>query len=85
MLLLVVCLFIRYKIVNMIAHELEKSERTEDIVIKDDVTFSTMLLPDFILKGLNSAGFKKPSPIQLTAIPLARCGLGMLSDRKCTA
>lgn len=62
----------------MVAHDLENKERTEDIAIEDGVTFSTMLLPDFILKGLNSAGFKKPSPIQLAAIPLARCGLGIL-------
>ncbi|CAH1399522.1 unnamed protein product [Nezara viridula] len=66
----------------MVAHDIEKKERTEDIAIEDGVTFSTMLLPDFILKGLNSAGFKKPSPIQLAAIPLARCGLDLIVQAK---
>ncbi|XP_014290252.1 probable ATP-dependent RNA helicase DDX20 [Halyomorpha halys] len=66
----------------MVAHALGNKERTEDIAIEDGVTFSTMLLPNFILNGLNSAGFKKPSPIQLAAIPLARCGLDLIVQAK---
>lgn len=60
----------------MIAHDIESKERTEDVQIEESVTFDTMLLPEFILQGLAAVGFKKPSPVQLVAIPRARLGLG---------
>lgn len=50
--------------------------RTDDIKIDLDITFSKFLLSDHVLSALSSAGFKKPSPIQLKGVPLARCGLG---------
>lgn len=59
-----------------VAHDIDEKERTEDVKIDESINFNTMLLPMHILKGLNNAGFKKPSPIQLAAIPRARCGLG---------
>ena len=51
--------------------------RTEDVVIIDGVDFPGLLLPKDILNGLKCCGFERPSPIQLKAIPLGRCGLGM--------
>lgn len=61
-----------------IAHELGSKPRTRDVLLLEgeDLDFSSMLLPQSILQGLHSAGFMKPSPIQLKAIPLARCGFG---------
>ena len=58
------------------AHDLKCNQRTDDIRIDDDVNFDGLLLTDAVLKGLKSAGFVRPSPIQLKAIPLGRCGLG---------
>lgn len=66
-----------------LAHDLEEKSRTEDVLVVQDVVFQSMLLPDFILRGLEKAGFKKPSPVQLSAIPLARCGLGGLIIINC--
>lgn len=60
----------------MYGHDVDQRTRTKDVQVEENVSFATMLLPDFVVKGLQSAGFKRPSPIQLSAIPLARCGLG---------
>ena len=51
------------------------------IDIRDDAeedvgSFSTLMLPDVLVQGLSDSGFTTPSPIQLHAIPLARCGGG---------
>ena len=59
-----------------VAHNLKEKPRTGDVLINENVTFDGLLLSDSILKGLKSAGFERPSPIQLKAIPLGRCGLG---------
>jgi len=61
-----------------IAHDINKKQRTSDIKIEEDITFFQMKLPRDILDGLMSAGFQKPSPIQLKAIPLGRYGFGNL-------
>lgn len=61
-----------------IAHDTSKKQRTSDVKIAEDVTFFQMRLPREILDGLMSAGFQKPSPIQLKAIPLGRCGFGII-------
>lgn len=50
--------------------------RTKDIELDENVSFSDLLLSKPILDGLKSAGFFKPSPIQLKAIPLGKMGLG---------
>lgn len=63
------------------AHEFDSKPRTEDVHIQEDVDFRAMLLPDSILEGLYSCGFRRPSPIQLRAIPLARCGFGMFNTK----
>ncbi|EFN61889.1 Probable ATP-dependent RNA helicase DDX20 [Camponotus floridanus] len=57
-----------------VAHDLSKVPRTKDVKIQEDVMFLQMGLPENILDGLTVAGFQRPSPIQLKAIPLGRCG-----------
>ncbi|XP_075224261.1 uncharacterized protein LOC142326049 [Lycorma delicatula] len=67
-----------------IAHELGSKPRTKDVLLPEgeDLDFSSMLLPQTILQGLDLAGFVKPSPIQLKAIPLARCGFDLIVQAK---
>lgn len=62
-----------------IAHDLSKIPRTEDVKVQEDVIFCQMGLPQDILDGLIAAGFQRPSPIQLKAIPLGRCGFGIFN------
>lgn len=64
------------KMAQYSAHDLSKAPRTRDVKIQEDVIFFQMGLPDDILDGLTTAGFQRPSPIQLKAIPLGRCGFG---------
>ncbi|XP_078454722.1 putative ATP-dependent RNA helicase DDX20 [Lampetra planeri] len=45
-------------------------------------SFSALLLSGRVLAGLSAAGFRAPSPIQLKAIPLARCGLDLVVQAK---
>uniref|UniRef100_A0A146M3V2 RNA helicase n=2 Tax=Lygus hesperus TaxID=30085 RepID=A0A146M3V2_LYGHE len=63
-------------------HDIESSIRTKDVQIDEDVNFSSMLLPEWVLKGLLKAGFKRPSPIQLAAVPLGRCGFDLVVQAK---
>jgi len=60
-----------------IAHNIEGKKRTNDIKLDCDIVFSSMMLSGHVLKGLNKNGFFKPSPVQLKAIPLGICGLGI--------
>lgn len=57
---------------------MEKVEkiRTKDIEPDENVSFSDLMLSQQVLDGLKNAGFFKPSPIQLKAIPLGKLGLG---------
>lgn len=64
------------------AHDITQQKRTLDVLIEEDIHFRDMLLSDSTLKGLEAAGFKKPSPIQRKAIPLGRCGFGKLIPRR---
>ncbi|XP_076622916.1 uncharacterized protein LOC143342678 [Colletes latitarsis] len=64
------------------AHDIYKKPRTEDIKIQEDVTFFQMGVSQKILDGLAFCGFQKPSPIQLKAIPLGRCGLDLIMRAK---
>lgn len=59
-----------------IAHKYDEKERTEDVEIDENISFDKMMLSDYVLKGLTKNGFINPSPVQLKAIPLGRCGLG---------
>lgn len=61
---------------RQIAHVLEDKPRTQDVFINEDIDFTGMLLSELTLKGLYKSGFRKPSPIQLKAVPLGRCGFG---------
>lgn len=60
------------------AHSLLKKKRTSDVLSSENanVDFASLMLSPPVEKGLTSAGFERPSPIQLKAIPLGRCGLG---------
>ncbi|XP_041347800.1 probable ATP-dependent RNA helicase DDX20 [Gigantopelta aegis] len=65
-----------------IAHTVIETQRTSDILISENVDFAGLLLSDYVIKGLKNAGFQKPSPIQLKAIPLGRCGLDLVVQAK---
>lgn len=62
--------------VRKAAHDIEARKRTEDVILSEGIDFGSLLLSQPVLDGLSAAGFQKPSPIQLKAIPLGRCGLG---------
>ncbi|KAG8225172.1 hypothetical protein J437_LFUL006697 [Ladona fulva] len=64
-----------------LAHDLSR-ERTDDVRIREEIDFPGMLLPEKILNGLSSNGFLKPSPIQLKALPLGRCGFDLILQAK---
>ncbi|XP_005097858.1 uncharacterized protein LOC101848815 [Aplysia californica] len=65
-----------------VAHRLKEKERTHDVLITESVDFAGLLLSKPVLEGLNNAGFEMPSPIQLKAIPLGRCGLDLIVQAK---
>ena len=65
-----------------IMHDLKA--RTKDIFINEKIHFKDLQLSPSVLQGLTSSGFTKPSPIQLKAIPLGRCGLGSTILFTCT-
>lgn len=58
------------------AHTWDVTPRTDDVHIDENVTFAGLLLSEPVLRGLKQAGFDRPSPIQIKAIPLGRCGFG---------
>lgn len=70
-----------------LAHNLNDSSRwrSEDVALSDSnrqTTFEQLQLSRDVLNGLKSAGFIRPSPIQLQAIPLGRCGLDLIVQSK---
>ncbi|XP_064088050.1 probable ATP-dependent RNA helicase DDX20 [Macrobrachium nipponense] len=64
------------------AHIIDDRERTVDIQTEENVDFRSMYLSEHVLNGLKATGFERPSPIQLAAIPLGRCGLDMVVQAK---
>lgn len=62
---------------HQLAHNLDEKSRTTDVEIDKSIPFSKMLLSENVEKGLEQNGFVYPSPIQLRAIPLGRCKLGL--------
>lgn len=52
-------------------------KRTED-VDSGVSSFEEMLLPPHITSALYAAGFRRPSPVQHQAIPLARLGADLV-------
>ncbi|KAF3426970.1 hypothetical protein E2986_04234 [Frieseomelitta varia] len=67
---------------HIIAHDIDKKPRTKDVKIQEDITFFQMGFSQNILDGLSVCGFQKPSPIQLKAIPLGRCGFDLIIRAK---
>ncbi|KPP61100.1 hypothetical protein Z043_120843, partial [Scleropages formosus] len=61
--------------VRRTAHDVDARVRTGDVLSAEAVDFGSLLLSGPVLEGLRAAGFQRPSPIQLKAIPLGRCGL----------
>ncbi|KAK2841203.1 hypothetical protein Q7C36_012782 [Tachysurus vachellii] len=64
------------------AHEIDVRTRTDDVLSSGGVEFSSLLLSKAVLEGLAASGFQRPSPIQLKAIPLGRCGLDLIIQAK---
>ncbi|KAJ8944247.1 hypothetical protein NQ318_013658 [Aromia moschata] len=58
------------------------SNRTKDVITEGNVTFESLLLNGDVLKGLEQSGFRKPSPIQVKAIPIGRCGFDIIVRSK---
>ena len=56
--------------------------RTIDITLDQNVEFSELLLSESMQKGLQDAGFVKPSPIQLKAIPIGLMGTDLIAQAK---
>ncbi|NXX83353.1 DDX20 helicase, partial [Urocolius indicus] len=57
--------------------------RTRDVLIPGGPSdFGSLLLSAPVLAGLEAAGFHRPSPVQLKAIPLGRCGLDLIVQAK---
>lgn len=65
-----------------LAHCLDFKERTADVAVEANVNFRGLFLSSPVIKGLEDSGFVKPSPIQLEAIPLGRCGLDLIVQAK---
>ncbi|XP_027716169.1 probable ATP-dependent RNA helicase DDX20 [Vombatus ursinus] len=56
--------------------------RTGDVLLAEPADFGSLLLSRPVLEGLRAAGFERPSPVQLKAIPLGRCGLDLIVQAK---
>ncbi|NXJ11501.1 DDX20 helicase, partial [Odontophorus gujanensis] len=57
--------------------------RTRDVLLPGGpADFGSLLLSPPVLAGLEAAGFHRPSPVQLKAIPLGRCGLDLIVQAK---
>ncbi|XP_054994736.1 probable ATP-dependent RNA helicase DDX20 isoform X3 [Sorex araneus] len=56
--------------------------RTGDVLLAEPADFASLLLSRPVLDGLREAGFERPSPVQLKAIPLGRCGLDLIVQAK---
>lgn len=65
-----------------VAHKFGEKARTGDVISGESVDFASLLLSAPVLHGLQNAGFERPSPIQLKAIPLGRCGLDLIVQAK---
>ncbi|KAH1003981.1 hypothetical protein HUJ04_003806 [Dendroctonus ponderosae] len=67
---------------DKLAHSLSSKERSRDVLLNENIYFSSLILPAEILKALTDAGFEKPSPIQVKALPIGRCGLDIIVKSK---
>lgn len=68
----------------MIAHDLSNGTRSCDVQTTSNKTtdFDSFLLTPLVLNGLTECGFVRPSPIQVEAIPLAKCGIDLVCQAK---
>ncbi|KAI9312376.1 P-loop containing nucleoside triphosphate hydrolase protein [Dichotomocladium elegans] len=57
-------------------------KRSRDVRIDEDVDFESLVANKSLLKGLLHAGYDRPSPIQLQAIPLGRLGSDLIAQAK---
>lgn len=64
------------------AHIINEKQRTEDILADIATDFESLLLSPKVIEGLRHAGFIQPSPIQLQAIPYAKCGVDLICQAK---
>ncbi|KAG5837718.1 hypothetical protein ANANG_G00215530 [Anguilla anguilla] len=64
------------------AHDIQTRRRTDDVLLSEGIDFASLLLSQSVQDGLIASGFQKPSPIQLKAIPLGRCGLDLIIQAK---
>ncbi|KAM6168277.1 putative ATP-dependent RNA helicase DDX20 [Erethizon dorsatum] len=65
------------------AHDLGSPRtRTGDVLLAEPADFESLLLSRPVLEGLRAAGFERPSPVQLKAIPLGRCGFDLIVQAK---
>ncbi|KAF9111928.1 DEAD (Asp-Glu-Ala-Asp) box polypeptide 20 [Mortierella sp. AM989] len=55
---------------------------SKDVQINEDLDFSSLVQHPALLAGLVEAGYQRPSPIQLKAIPLGRLGLDLIAQAK---
>ena len=55
---------------------------TNDVKTDENVTFNDLPISELTINSLNNAGFIKPSPIQLQALPLALLGVDLLIQAK---
>jgi ATP-dependent RNA helicase DDX20 len=55
---------------------------TTDVKTDENVTFADLAISELTINALDQAGFSKPSPIQLQALPLALVGLDLLIQAK---
>uniref|UniRef100_A0A8C8SH77 Probable ATP-dependent RNA helicase DDX20 n=1 Tax=Pelusios castaneus TaxID=367368 RepID=A0A8C8SH77_9SAUR len=61
----------------------EPRPRTSDVLLRGGpADFGSLLLSAPVLAGLEAAGFLRPSPVQVKAIPLGRCGLDLIVQAK---
>ncbi|CAG8666081.1 3143_t:CDS:10, partial [Funneliformis caledonium] len=57
-------------------------ERTSDVQIDENVNFEVLISNPNIIRGLSEAGYERPSPIQLKAIPPGKLGLDIIAQAK---
>lgn len=55
---------------------------TNDVKNDENVTFADLPISESLIQSLNNAGFYKPSPIQLQALPSALVGMDLLIQAK---
>ncbi|CAG9761617.1 unnamed protein product [Ceutorhynchus assimilis] len=67
---------------KMLAHSLTSKQRSQDVILSENLSFNSLILPPETLKGLAAAGFEKPSPIQVKALPVGRCGFDLMVKSK---